>query len=258
MSDIRQIITRIDEALQAATEVALRFSAGSVNVDRKKERNDPVTEADRAINEVLRELLPRGSEAWFSEETADDQKRLDARDVWIVDPLDGTREFVEGLPEWVISIGFVRDGEAIAGGMCNPQTGERFLGSIETGLTYNGEVARVKAATSLDGGLVLASRSEVRRGEWKRFEGRSFSVKPLGSVAYKLALVASGLADATWTLVPKNEWDIAAGVALIRAGGGIAYGPSGENPTFNNKDPLHPGLIAHSETLLSAVRHALE
>lgn len=248
---------RISAALDEAAKVALQFSIDSITVNRKQERNDPVTEADRAIDDVLRKLLPRGDEAWFSEETVDDFTRLQARDVWIVDPLDGTREFVEGIPEWVISVGFVRDGTPIAGGICNPATGEIFIGSAETGLTYKGRPAQVKATTTISGGTVLASRSEVRRGEWERFQNRSFTVKPLGSVAYKLGLVAAGLADAMWTLVPKNEWDIAAGVALIRAGGGIAYSPDGQTPTFNNKNPLHPGLIAHSPDLLYAVRATL-
>src|SRR5215470_12010034 len=120
----KQIVERIETALDAAANVALRFSPGSIKVDRKQERNDPVTEADRAINDTLRGLLPRNGEAWFSEETVDDLSRLRARDVWIVDPLDGTQEFVEGIPEWVISIGFVRDGVPVAGGMCNPLTRE--------------------------------------------------------------------------------------------------------------------------------------
>src|SRR5262245_11324494 len=104
--EMQQILKRIDAALDAAAAVALRFSGRSIAVERKQERNDPVTEADRALNETLRGMLPEGNEAWFSEETVDDYSRLDARDVWIVDPLDGTREFVEGIPEWVISIGF--------------------------------------------------------------------------------------------------------------------------------------------------------
>jgi myo-inositol-1(or 4)-monophosphatase len=258
MSEIEQVLDRISIALDAAAGVALRFSGSAITVERKQERNDPVTEADRALNETLRRMLPKGSEAWFSEETVDDYSRLDARDVWIVDPLDGTREFVEGIPEWVISIAFVREGAAVAGGIANPQTGERFIGSVETGLTYNGKAARVKGTTNLLGAVVLGSRSEVKRGEWKPFEGREFTVRPMGSVAYKLALVSAGLADATWTLVPKNEWDIAAGVALIRAGGGLAYSPDdGQSPTFNNRNPLHPGLIAHSPELLPAVRETL-
>src|SRR5205085_7226002 len=99
----------------------------------------------------------------------------------------------------------------------------------------------------------LASRSEATRGEWERFRGREFHVRPVGSVAYKLALVAAGLADATWTLVPKHEWDIAAGVALVQAAGGTVYSLECEPLSFNKKNPWLSGLIAHGPDLLSAV-----
>src|SRR5207245_1834007 len=84
--------------------------------------------------------------------------------VWVVDPLDGTREFVAGIPEWCVSIGLVENGEAIAGGICNPATGETFIGSLESGLTYNGRRARCSQKSSLSGAIILASRSEVKRG----------------------------------------------------------------------------------------------
>ena len=79
----------------------------------------------------------------------------------------------------------------------------------------------------------------------------------MGSIAYKLALVAAGLADATWTLQPKNEWDVAAGVALMKAGGGVAYTPDGNPRSFNSKNPRMSGLIAHPVSLESAIREIL-
>jgi myo-inositol-1(or 4)-monophosphatase len=96
----------------------------------------------------------------------------------------------------------------------------------------------------LSAARVLASRSEVRRGEWKRWDGAEVEVEAMGSVAYKLARVASGLADATWTLVPKHEWDVAAGVALVQAAGGWAKNLQGESPRFNQPHPWLSGLIA--------------
>jgi myo-inositol-1(or 4)-monophosphatase len=104
---------------------------------------------------------------------------------------------------------------------------------------------------------VLASRSEVRRGQWERFAGAPFTVKPTGSVAYKLACVAAGLADATWTLVPKHEWDVAAGVALARAGGCAVCTPAGDPPRFNRADPLLAGLVACAPALRRPVGDAL-
>jgi myo-inositol-1(or 4)-monophosphatase len=205
---------------------------------------DPVTEADRRLDAALRKTLLRDGEGWLSEESVDDPSRLDYRYVWIVDPLDGTREFVTGIPEFCASIGLVESGRPIAGGICNPATGEFFLGSIEGGLTHNGNPRKASARTALDGATVLASRSEVKRGEWKQFENAPFQVTPMGSVAYKLARVAAGLDDATFTLTPKNEWDIAAGIALVLSAGGFARPLDQTEFTFNRKNPLLPGLIA--------------
>jgi myo-inositol-1(or 4)-monophosphatase len=105
----------------------------------------------------------------------------------------------------------------------------------------------------LSDATVLASRSEVRRREWDRFVGESFEVVPMGSVAFKMALVAAGRADATWTLVPKHEWDVAAGAALVAAARGWVALPSGDVPQFNRPRPLLPGLGAVSAALASEV-----
>ena len=251
-----EAVRRIQAALEAAMDVLRGFRGDTVRVDQKPGAG-PVTEADRAVNEILARILPAPGEGWLSEESADDPVRLEKRRVWAVDPLDGTREFVAGIPEWCVSVGLVEDGRPVAGGVANPATGEIFLGSLETGLTYNGRAARVSARQSLDGAVVLASRSEFDRGEWERFRGAPFTVRPVGSVAYKLALVAAGLADATWTLVPKHEWDVAAGAALVLAGGGSVHGREGSAVRFNQPHPLLTGLIAQPPALLPGVRRAL-
>jgi myo-inositol-1(or 4)-monophosphatase len=238
-----EIVKRIQSALEAARVVFSRFTAGAIDAEYKL-GHDPVTEADRAADAVLRKELLRDGEGWLSEESVDDFSRLDKNRVWIVDPLDGTREFVAGIPEYCISVAMVEDGVPIAGGICNPASNEVFLGSLETGLTYNGKQAQPSPRTVLEGALLLASRSETKRGEWKRFEGAKFKVRPMGSVAYKLALVSAGLADATFTLTPKNEWDVAAGAALVRSGGGYVGTLDHQPLRCNQRDPLLSGLVA--------------
>src|ERR1700677_3966426 len=214
------ILVRIEAALEAARKVCDRFPPGEVETEFKA-GHDPVTAADRAVDAVLRQNLLRAGEGWLSEETIDDFSRLDKQRVWVVDPLDGTREFVKGIPEFCVSIGFVENGRAVAGGIYNPATRETFLGSVDSGVTYNGKPAGPSQRQTLDGAVILASRSEVKRGEWKPFENASFTIRPMGSVAYKLALVSAGLADITFTLTPKNEWDVVAGAALVRSVGGF-------------------------------------
>lgn len=235
-------LERIRKALEAAVSALAPFVPGSVRV-RGSDRG-PVTDADLVANQVLRQILVRDGEGWLSEESADDLRRLKKHRVWVVDPLDGTREFVGGVPEWSVSVALVENGMAIAGGICNPATGEIFLGSLSTGLTLNGKRVWASKKRDLAGALVLASRTEVERGDWEPFQDASLLIRPVGSVAYKLALVAAGFADATWTLTPKNEWDVAAGVALVEAAGGFVQHLENSSLTFNNEVTLVSGLLA--------------
>ncbi len=137
----------------------------------------------------------------------------------------------------------------MAGGICNPATDELILGSRDTGVTYNGKPAQTSQRKDLHGALVLASRSEVKRGEWKQFESAEFNIRPMGSVAYKLGLVAAGRADLTFTLVPKNEWDVAAGAALVESAGGWVLKLDHSALRCNQKNPLISGLLAGSPFL---------
>ena len=258
MSSSTEILERIQRALNEAVSVLSRFVSGRVRADRKASDQSLVTEADRSVNRVLKEFLLRDQEGWLSEESTDDLERLKKHRVWIVDPLDGTSEFVAGIPEWCISVAMVEGGRATAGGVCNPATGEIFLGSKETGVTYNGKHVYTTKKDRLEGAIVLASRREVGRGEWARFQKSSFLVHPMGSVAYKLARVAAGLADATWSLNPKNEWDIAAGVALVEAAGGYVQFLPDSRPAFNKEFTVLPGLFACGSLLRDEITSLLD
>ncbi len=242
-SAYREVLHRIETAIQLVRPIFDRFAAGTIETEYKA-GHDPVTEVDRAVDAVLRESLLREDEGWLSEESSDDLSRLSRNHVWVVDPLDGTREFVAGIPEFCVSIGFVENGRPLAGGIYNPATQEEFLGAIDCGVLYNGRPARASQRTTLQGALVLASRSEVNRGEWNQFMNDECRIQPLGSVAYKLALVAAGLADITFTLIPKNEWDVAAGAALVESAGGIVSMLDGSRLMANRRRPLLPGLLA--------------
>ncbi len=237
-------LSRIEEGLKAAADAVAPFEPGNVAFERKELRDDPVTAADEAADEVLRRILPRDGEGWLSEESVDDPLRLRCHRVWVVDPIDGTREFIEGIPEWCVSIGLLEGGVPVAGGIYNPATEEMVVGSLADGVTLNGSSVTVTRPDTDDRVSVLASRSEIRRGEWERFQNGRFDVRPCGSVAYKMALVAAGLADATWTLVGKSEWDVAGGTALVRAAGGVVTLADGTDPPFNQPKPIFPNFVA--------------
>ncbi len=247
-------IDRIREGLLAAAEAVRPFTPGDIAFERKVGRGDPVTEADHAADLVLREILPRPSEGWLSEESADDRSRLVCERVWVVDPIDGTREFIGGIPEWCISIGLLERDVPVAGGIYNPATEELVLGAVGAGVTYNGEPARVTDPGDGERVAVLASRSEIKRGEWDGLEDTPLEIRPCGSVAYKLGLVAAGRADATWTVVPKSEWDVAGGCALVRAAGGVVTLADGVEPRFNQPKPLFPNFVAGGAALAERIR----
>jgi myo-inositol-1(or 4)-monophosphatase len=253
----REYLARIDHALHAAAAIAKQYAPGTFHV-RDNGGRDVVTEVDRRISDVLQAQLLGTGEGWLSEEDTDNLHRLGLSVVWVVDPLDGTREFVDGIPEWCISVGLVVEGMAVAGGVSNPATAEVFLGSLDCGVTYNGGPVHVRDRAESQGAVVLASRQEYARGEWRRFEDAALEIRPVGSVAYKLSLVAAGLADATWTLSPKNEWDVAAGVALVASAGGYAGWLDDAELFFNRPQTLLPGLLACGKSLRPEIVRLIE
>ncbi|MDH4202008.1 MAG: 3'(2'),5'-bisphosphate nucleotidase CysQ [Phycisphaerae bacterium] len=247
--DYADVLKRIETALAAATEALEEFTPGKIQ-SALKTGGDPVTEADVLLDKILKAELLRQGEGWLSEETKDDLSRLNKERVWIVDPLDGTREFIQGIPEWCISIAYVVNGRPEAAGICSPSAQQTFLGTRAAGVMLNGKPVTVTDKRDLLGATVLASRSEVKRGEWKRFENAPFEMIPMGSVAYKMARIAAGLNDITFTLVPKNEWDVAAGWLLVEAAGGKVLDKNANPRVFNQQNPLLPGLFAANTDIL--------
>ena len=133
MTRYRRDLDRIVSALEAGGKIYRSRSWETVRVD-KKSGGDPVTDAEREVNQLLFEILVQDGEGWLSEESADNEERLKRSRVWLVDPLDGTKEYVRRIPEWCISIALMEDGVLVCGGIYNPQTDEMFYGSRETGV----------------------------------------------------------------------------------------------------------------------------
>jgi myo-inositol-1(or 4)-monophosphatase len=213
--------------------------------DVKQKRNlDPVTSADLEANRILKETLTTQfpEYGWLSEETRDNYKRLNMNRLWIVDPIDGTKEFIEQIPEFSISVALVEKGEPIMGGVYNPSTQEMFTAIKNEGSYLDNHI--IKANHPLgQKPKILASRSEMKRGEFNSFE-KIAEIKPMGSIAYKLALIAAGQADATFSLSPKNEWDIVAGILLVKEAQGYVSDKKWKSFTFNQKDTLVNSIVA--------------
>ena len=242
---------------QAAGAAIMDFYKSGFDVTDKKPDN-PVTDADFAADTLLKErLLARLPQAgWLSEETVDKPDRLDKKLVWVVDPLDGTKEFVMGIPEFSVSVALVENGRPILGVVYNPAADELFTCAKGNGVYFNGEPASVSTQEELRGAAVDASRSERKRGEFEPFADL-VELTTMGSIAYKLARVAAGHCDATWSRGPKNEWDICAGVLLVREAGGRVVNLDDEGFTFNRPKTLVNGIIADNGRLHHQIITAL-
>lgn len=212
--------------------------AQGFSVDSKGD-DGPVTAADRAADALLRErLLALRPAGWLSEETVDDPSRLARERLWVVDPLDGTKEFVAGVPEYVVAIGLVERGDPVLGVIHNPQTGESYWAARGEGSFRDG--TRVRVA---EGRRLLASRSETRRGEFAPF-AEAWDVAPIGSIQLKLALIAAGAGAVTWSRGPKHEWDVCAGAVIVREAGGRVSDMFGQPLRYNQPIPKVPGILA--------------
>lgn len=244
---------RVRDAVLEAGRIAMRYF-GKRHESWHKGPGQIVTEADVAIDRYLHAALRRGSaeDGWLSEETDDDRIRLERRRVWVVDPIDGTRSFAEGTPEFAISVALLVEGRPVLGFVFNPATDELFEAERGRGARMHGRRIQASAVTRLEGARVCASRSESRR---RNFQALLPEVElvTLGSLAYKLALVAAGRFDAYLSWRRSNDWDIAAAALLLEEAGAVLSDGSGRPVRLNLPEPSHEGLIAGPPALHAAV-----
>jgi myo-inositol-1(or 4)-monophosphatase len=232
----------------AAGQSILRRREGDLQVGRKA-NDEVVTAADRDSDRLIRDGLAAAfpADALFSEETADSADRLAARRVWIIDPLDGTSDFVASGDEFSVSIGLAIDGQAALGVVYNPTRRELFAGGPGLGLTCNGIPAHVSRATDVAGARLSLSRKELAA-----LAGliACRELVPITSMAYKLARVAAGLEDGVLSRKRRKEWGSCAGAALVVAGGGRVSLLDGTALRFNRAESLQPlGMAASAPAL---------
>lgn len=247
----------LEVALEAAREagaILARHYAGERKHWEKSEDN-PVTRADldsdRAISARLRAAFPE--DALLTEESAADPGRTRKRRVWIVDPMDGTKEFIQKIPEFAASIALVEDGEPVVGAIHNPASGVSVWARRGGGTFRDGERVSVSGVTRLEDAVVIASRTEISRDQFAPYEGWFRELRPVGSIAWKLACIAAGEGDLNVSVAPKNEWDVCAGDLLVREAGGVYLAFDGSRRTYNRPDPLiDRGMAAGPPALVEA------
>ena len=256
--DLERLLSAAVSAAQAAGEVILDCGRSTCQ-SWDKAVDSPVTEADLAADELLRTRLAAITPecGWLSEETVDTPDRLSRTCAWVVDPLDGTREFIEGLDEFAVSVALVDHGLPLLGVVHNPATKETVAGIVGQGLAYNGvERGAVSECTEVRDVQVLVSSTEIKSGMWTPYED-VLDLRPLGSAAYKLGRVAAGFGDAYVSLKPKHEWDVCAGVALVLAAGGWVTDLRGHDLRFNRADVQIGGIVSASPALHASLMDVL-
>src|SRR5215813_5991475 len=184
-------LTQLTNTIKTAGARALELSKQGFEVHRKKDRS-PVTTADLEVNRILHEMCEThfSGDGWLSEESPDDPSRLDRERVWIVDPIDGTKAYVNRVPEFCISVGLVEKGSPILAAIFNPSTDELFTACRGRGLRLNGKpVSPARPADAI--AQVMVNPWEFRRGRWVGLDGQ-VQCRPMYSIAHALALVAGG------------------------------------------------------------------
>ena len=232
-----------------AGELALTYFRKSIIVKRKIDGSE-VSEADLALDVALKLALhvPRPNYGWLSEETEDDPERLEHRRVWVVDPIDGTNAFLRHLPEWTVSAALVEDGVPVLGVVFNPATKEFFHAMRGKGAFLNDQPIAASTKSTLDGALLIASGGLFKKKIWKE-PWPEVKTRWVNSVAYRLALVACGEADATISLSAKCEWDLAAAALIVEEAGGTITDHHGEAHRYNRASPRFSSLVASGKAL---------
>ncbi|WP_334176072.1 3'(2'),5'-bisphosphate nucleotidase CysQ [Pseudoxanthobacter sp.] len=226
-----------------AGEIALRFFRHNPTVWTKGDTS-PVSEADLAVDRYLGAALAeaRPGYGWLSEETGDDGVRLSRARVFVVDPIDGTRAFIAGSPDWTISLAVVEEGRPVAAALYCPVRGEMFRAVRGGGADVDGARLAVSPLPTLSGARIAAPRVLGRRS--RLAEAGVEEVPFIPSLAYRLALVAAGRIDGAAARGRACDWDLAAADLLIEEAGGALTDFAGRAVRYNRADVRHAPLIA--------------
>jgi myo-inositol-1(or 4)-monophosphatase len=254
-ADLAGDLALLAEAAREAGRIAMRYFRRDQEVWLKG-GTSPVSEADYAADRFLRDTLlaARPDYGWLSEETADDVARLDSRRTFIVDPIDGTRGFLEGRREWCVSAAVVEGGRSIAAVLECPATEETFAATLGGGAFKNRrrltvgptrESPLVGGPVAMINALPPDTRDRARRCQY------------IPSLAYRIGMVADGTLDATFVKPNSRDWDLAAADLILHEAGGGIFDERTMAPTYGGWDTLHGALVCGSGELLESMAQTI-
>lgn len=257
----RQDLELLEAAARTAGAVAMTYFQKDPQV-WMKEGDSPVTEADLAANRHLLDMLTgaRPDYGWLSEESEDNSDRLSSERLFVVDPIDGTRGFMQGSEDWTISVAVVERRESgwrpSSAALYNPCRDEMYLAERNGGAFMNGERMRTSEQASLSSAQVSVSNPMYRALDLENLGAAKTRYIP--SLAYRLALVATGSVSAAIARPNAHDWDLAAADLLVHEAGGLLWGETGAPISYNSRKPRHGVLFASGkmlgEPLLALIR----
>jgi myo-inositol-1(or 4)-monophosphatase len=209
-----------------------------------KGTSSPVSEADIAVNDLLEARLRSATSdyGWLSEESADDADRLSRRRVWIVDPIDGTRSYLAGKPDWCVSVALVEDAAPVIAAVFAAASDEFFFALRGEGATLNGLAVQATGGTDIDFARMAGPKPLVER--LKASTG-DISIHPrIGSLALRLCRVADGRLDAAFAGGQSRDWDLAAANLIVQEANGRMTTLSGDPILYNRREVTHGVLVA--------------
>jgi myo-inositol-1(or 4)-monophosphatase len=244
--DRQAVIAAVEEAAALAHRQWRENAAPDAKV-WEKSKGHPVCDIDLAVDALLKErlgaILPDAG--WLSEETADDPVRLVAQRLWVVDPIDGTRDYVRGRGGWCVSVALVEDGQPLFAVMAAPVQAKLWVAEAGQGTTCNGAY------------LTASSRSEfagarVPTDALPKIDRDLVIVEKPNSIAMRMTMVACDRADLVATLRWGHEWDIAAAHLVAQEAGAVVTNATGQPIRYNKAEPLDFGLICSSSGIHAA------
>jgi myo-inositol-1(or 4)-monophosphatase len=253
-SDLETIAATLTSTVRDAGALALRTFKGELK-HWTKAGDSPVSEADMAVDALLKDRLAMPGVGWLSEETEDNPARLETRRVWIADPIDGTRAYIAGLPDWTIAVALVEDGRPLLGCVYAPVTDEMFFAEAGKGATCNGATISVVDSHSLDGARMNGPRRAM--DDLSKLLPTVEILPRVHSLALRFARVAQGQLDGAYASGNSKDWDLAAADLLVHEAGGLLTSLAGEAVLYNRIEPVHVPLVAAGRMRSPALRKLL-
>jgi len=205
-----------------------------------KDKGHLVTDTDIAVNNYLLKKLrdARPEYGWLSEETKDDFSRHACPRTFVVDPIDGTRAFIDRSPNFAVSVAIIENGKSVVAALYNPLKDELYTATLGGGAALNDKSIKASECGQIKGCKMVGYPRKFRRLDWPEME-----VQVANSMAYRIALVASGQADATVSFTPKSDWDLAAAELIAQEAGAIVTDLKGENFRYDQTSTSEFGVI---------------